>query len=130
MDDKNTFKYFIDNSIFPGIHYDFDHQCKLEFGANASHCKSNNKKVITIIISKMISIIYLYILFFLNKKKDECTELWCKEKDEASCVTKGQIVSEGTICGANFNFVKLFNLIIQSFLFFININFSFKYLFQ
>ena len=37
----------------------------------------------------------------------ECEELWCRVKQDV-CITKGEKVADGTLCGDRENYVKFY----------------------
>lgn len=96
-----------DEPSMPGIFYNHDDQCRFSYGQNVTGCTSHY------VIIKLINIFHTFYFLFLKifkslsiNFKDECSLLWCQEKDEQMCKSKNDKVADGTLCKDKKNFVN------------------------
>ncbi|OQR67645.1 A disintegrin and metalloproteinase with thrombospondin motifs 7-like, partial [Tropilaelaps mercedesae] len=72
LDDEPLAHNFTFPVLPPGAMYDADHQCRLQYGAEAKYC---------------------------NGIEEVCQTLWCRLDNK--CVTKMEPAAEGTVCDKN-----------------------------
>ncbi|GAB6026415.1 ADAM metallopeptidase with thrombospondin type 1 motif [Chamberlinius hualienensis] len=73
LDDEPSPHNFVFPEVPPGVMYDVNHQCWLQYGPNSSYCE--------------------------EIEQDVCTTLWCRQENK--CVTRLEPAAPGTHCSPN-----------------------------